>query len=137
MEPPQGRVLSPLLYSLYTHDCTATHNSNLLVNFVDDTTIIGLISDDEESAYRDEVNTLAQWCQSNNLSLNVNKTKELIVDYRRQERRHASSDINGDRVERISSFKFLGVHITENFTWTVHMDQVVKKAQQCLFSSDG
>jgi hypothetical protein len=31
-----------------------------------------------------EVRNLAVWCQDNNLSLNVSKTKELIVDYRKR-----------------------------------------------------
>ncbi len=41
---PQGCVLSPLLYTLYTHDCTATHSSNVIVKFADDKTVIGLIT---------------------------------------------------------------------------------------------
>ncbi len=83
---PQGYVLSPLLYSLYTHNCTATHSSNVIVKFADDTTVIGLITDNDETAYREEVSTLTKWCQENHLSLNIVKTKELVVDYRRQSR---------------------------------------------------
>ncbi len=61
----QGCFLSPLLYSLYTHDCTATHSSNVIVKFADDTTVIGLITDNDEMAYREEVSTLTKWCQEN------------------------------------------------------------------------
>ncbi|KAK6309885.1 hypothetical protein J4Q44_G00197660 [Coregonus suidteri] len=79
---PQGCVLSPLLYSLFTHDCVATHDSNTIIKFADDMTEVGLITGDDESAYR-EVSDLTVWCRSNNLSLNISKTKELIVDYRK------------------------------------------------------
>jgi hypothetical protein len=51
------------------------------------------------------------WCQDNNLSLNVSKTKELIVDYRTRKGEHAIH-IDGAVVERVESFKFLGEHIT-------------------------
>ncbi|KAL7878838.1 hypothetical protein AOLI_G00098120 [Acnodon oligacanthus] len=97
-----------------------------------DTTIVGLISDDNEEAYREQRSLLTLWCQENNFSLNVNKTKELIVDFRKQERVHTPITINGAMVERVSSFKFLGVHISEKLIWTEHTTQVVKKAQQCL-----
>ncbi len=59
---PQGCVLSPLLYSLYTHDCAATHSSNIIVKFADDTMVIGLITDNDEMAYRAEVSTLIKTC---------------------------------------------------------------------------
>ncbi|KAK3537985.1 hypothetical protein QTP70_026510, partial [Hemibagrus guttatus] len=49
---PQGCVLSPLLFSLYTNGCTSGHQSVKLLKFADDTTLIGLISDGNESAYR-------------------------------------------------------------------------------------
>jgi hypothetical protein len=53
----------------------AKHEPNTItIKFADDTTVVGLITDNDETAYR-EVRELAVWCQDNNLSLNVNKTK--------------------------------------------------------------
>ena len=70
------------------------------MKFADDTTIVGLITENDESAYREEVDTLTTWCQINNLSLNISKTKEMIVDYRRrQEEEHAPLYINRSVVE--------------------------------------
>ncbi len=122
---PQGCVLSPLLY---THDCTATHSSNVIVKFADDSTLIGLITDDNETAYREEVSTLIKWCQANHLSINIDKTKELVVDFRRQSREHTLIIIDKTPAERVNSFKFLCV-----LTCSAHTDAVLKKAHQCLF----
>ncbi len=83
---PQGCVLSPLLYSLYTHDCVSSHSSTSIVKFADDTVVLCLISNNDEAAYLDEVERLTSWCQDNSLSLNVSKTKELIVDFRKRQR---------------------------------------------------
>ena len=43
-----------------------------------------MLTDNNETAYREEVRDLAVWFQENNLSLNVSKTKELIVAYRKR-----------------------------------------------------
>jgi hypothetical protein len=126
-------VLSPLLYSLFTHDCIARHNSNTIITFADDTTVLGLITDNNETAYTEEVRDLAVWCQDNNLSLNVIKTKDMIVDYRKMRTRHTLILIDGAVVEQVESFKFLGVHITNNLSRSKHTKTVVKRARQSLF----
>ncbi len=102
-----------LLHSLYTHDCTATHSSNVIIKFADDTTVIGLITDNDEKAYKEEVSTLTKRCQENHLSLTIDKTP----------------------VERANSLKFFGVHITEDLTWSAHTDAVLKKAHSHSSSS--
>ena len=97
------------------------HDSNSIIKFADDTTVVGLITDNNETAYREVVRDLAMWCQGNNLFLNVIKTKEMIVDY------------YGAVVEQVESFKFLGVHITNKQTWSKHTKTAVKRAQENLF----
>ncbi len=79
---PQGCVLSLLLFSLYTNDCTSKDPSVKLLKFADDTTPISLIQEGDESAYKQEVKELAVWCSINNLELNTLKTVEMIVDFR-------------------------------------------------------
>nr|XP_020454802.1 uncharacterized protein LOC109959629 [Monopterus albus] len=69
----------------------------------DDTTVVSLITGGDESAYTDEVRALSKWCVDNNLSLNTRKTKEMLTDFR-----GGTGWINGDEVERVSTFKFPG-----------------------------
>ena len=92
---------------------------------------IGLITHDDETSYRETVRDLTVWCQENNLSLNISKTKELIVDYRK--RRAEQAPIHMDRavVEQVE--RFLGVHITKELFLATYINTFFKRAQQCLF----
>jgi hypothetical protein len=86
------------------------------------------------TAHREEVSSHRVCSQENNLSLNVNKTKELIVDFRKQQREQPPIHIEGIGVEKVESFKFLCVHITDKLKSSTHTDSMVKKAPQPLFN---
>lgn len=92
---PQDYVLSPLLFTLLTHDCTARFSSNHIIKFVDDPTVVSLIINNNDTLYRKEVEQLTRWCGKNNLSLNVEETKEMIPDFRRSSSEHPPVTING------------------------------------------
>jgi hypothetical protein len=89
------------------------------------TEVVGLITDNE-TTYREVVRDLIVWCQDN-LSLNMIKTKKMIVDYRKSRTEHAPILIDGAVAEQVESFKFLGVHINKQ-TWSKHTKTVVKRA---------
>ncbi|KAI5109546.1 gastrula zinc finger protein XlCGF28.1-like, partial [Silurus meridionalis] len=125
---------------VYTYDCVATSNSTTIIKFADDTVVVGLISNNDETAYLQEVKNLERWCQENNLLLNVSKTKELIMDFStKRERSYQPLNICGTPVERVDSFRYLGVHITQdlswsyNLTWSLNTSSITKKAQQHLY----
>jgi hypothetical protein len=77
MGAPKGCMLNPLLYSLFTHDCVAAHDSNTY-----HTMVVGMITGSNETAFTEV------WCKDNNLLLNISKTKELIVDYKERRAEH-------------------------------------------------
>ena len=81
---PQGCVLSPSLYTLYTYDCTSNDPSVHILKYADDTVIVGLIKQNED-AYRENIVSFGRWCKDNHLVLNVKKTKEMIFDFQKEE----------------------------------------------------
>lgn len=90
--------------------------------------MVGLIQDGDERAYREEVRLFADWCRTNNLVLNVEKTKEMVIDFRRNQPVHAPIHINGTAVEIVKNTKFLGVHVADNLSWDLHTSSLIKKA---------
>ena len=91
--------------------------SNTIIKFADDTTVVGLITDNNETAYREVV------IDNNNLSLNMIKTKEMIVDYRKRRAEHTPILIDWAVVEQVERFYNLGVHITNELSWSkTHQD---------------
>ncbi|KAK3517002.1 hypothetical protein QTP70_029966 [Hemibagrus guttatus] len=105
----------------------------LLLKFADDTTVIGLIQDGDESAYRQEIEQLAAWCSLNNLELNMLKTVEMIMDFRRYTPALPPLTIMNSTVPTVESFRFLGTTISQDLKWDTHIDSIIKKAQQRLY----
>src|SRR4029434_110081 len=130
---PQGCVLSPLLFSLYTNSCTSSHQSVKLLKFADDTTLIGLISVGEESAYRWEIDNLVTWCGQNNLELNALKTVEMVVDFRKNPAPPNPITLSDAPVDSVESIRFLGTIISQDLKWELNIISLTKKAHQRIY----
>ncbi|KAI4882104.1 hypothetical protein NFI96_000101 [Prochilodus magdalenae] len=140
-------AISTALHTALTHlDCQNSYVRMLFIDFsaafntvipsklISKLNHLGLIRDNDETAYRDEVQHLSTWCHDNNLTLNTQKTKEIIMDLRRsRSQAHPPFYISGAAVEQVTSFKFLGTHISSDLTWSLNSSVLVKKAQQRLY----
>lgn len=107
---PQVCVLSPLLFSLYSNNCTSIHQSVKLLKFIDDTTLIRLIFLEDESAYRWET----IWCRQNKLELNTLKTMEMLVDFRKDPAPRNPITLCDYPVNTAEHCCFLGTIITQD-----------------------
>ena len=129
---PQGCVLSPVLYTIYTNDFRSLHDSVSVIKFADDTAIVGLIYTDE-NLYRKTIADFQKWCGSNFLTLNVQKTKEMIVDFRKGQHQLADLHIDSQQIEQVQQYKYLGVTVNNKLTWSDHCQGLYKKINQRLF----
>ena len=59
---PQGTVLAPFLFVLYTADCRSTDESCPIVKFADDTELVGKISNNEDALYHKQIENFVNWC---------------------------------------------------------------------------
>ena len=80
-EAPQGCVLSPFVYTIYTNSCRSAYSNNHYFKYAQDTALVALLPDDETD-YRSDIDHFVSWGVANCLELNVVKTKELVINFR-------------------------------------------------------
>ncbi|KAF7655799.1 hypothetical protein LDENG_00050610, partial [Lucifuga dentata] len=77
-----GCVLSPLLFSLYTNDCQSHYEGWYVIKFADDSVIVSLLGTSNNS-HSPVVAMFSQWCDQSFLNINLLKTKEMSIDFRK------------------------------------------------------
>ena len=82
----------------------------------------------DELNYVKEIESFTEWCTENFLELNVNKTKEMVIDFRNKKTPITSIVINNEAVEVVSSYKYLGTVIDYKFNGTENSKLLYGKA---------
>ena len=122
-----------MLLGIYTNGLISFANNCYIIKYAEDTAILGLVTNNDETSYIAEIDHCTSWCEHNNLLLNSTKTKELIFDFRKCEQSYAPVIIGGSEVERVDKFKYLGTTIDNKLTWSDHFDTVLSKFHQRLY----
>ena len=104
--------------------------------FVDDTTISEILKKDRCSTIQLAVDEVQNWTETNLAELNEDKCKELRIDFSRNSNRSnmlAPITVNGKELEIVSHAKILGLTVSSDLKWTVHVEKIVSKATKRLY----
>ena len=118
---PQGTVKAPYIFALYTSDYRSSHELCPVIKFADDSAMVGLIKNDDHTHYEREP---ASWNTVIGIILNVSKTKETIIDFRRSRTSPTPISIKNCDVQRVNEYKYLGVIIDDKISWSSQIDIV-------------
>ena len=132
---PQGCVLSPLLFSIYTDSVRSDHPSLRLYKYADDMVILGLLDHDgRDDFYFQAINDFHNWCKANCLLLNIDKTKEMIFDFSRSHTATSDVLIDGKPIEKVECFKYLGTIFSDNLKWSDNSDYIFRKLKSRFYA---
>ena len=132
---PQGSVLGPLLFIIYTSDMWSGLE-NKLIAYADDATLAACIdSPNSRSHVADSLNRdltrINDWCKLWGMKLNPNKTQSMIISRSRTPNpQHPELSIDGTVLATCNSFKILGLTFDSKLTFEKHIRNVASGISQ-------
>lgn len=133
---PQGCILSPILFILYTNSMHSDYESVKIMKYADDTAIVGLLGSatGDDGVYLQAVEKAVAWCNENYLQLNKSKTKELRFDFRRKDSSQIEDlKIDGTSIEQVKEYKYLGVYIDDCLNFDNHTRNVYGRMRKRMW----
>ncbi|KAK7087818.1 hypothetical protein V1264_021822 [Littorina saxatilis] len=128
---PQGSVIGPALFLLYINDLPEglTSTSRL---FADDTLCHRIISSaSDKQALQEDLNRLAEWEQKWLMSFHPDKCQTLPVS-RKRNPTPCSYQLHGHTLSPVNEAKYLGVTLSHDLRWDIHILNITNKANQML-----
>lgn len=128
---PQGTKLGPWLFLLMVNELHALGLD--IWKFVDDITVLEVVPKGDHSHVKDAIDSLSVQSLSNDFELNEAKCKELRICFSKSPPNFDPVEINGKPLELVTSARILGLNVSSDLKWNIHVNQLVKKVSSRLY----
>ena len=130
---PQGTKLAPMLFAILVNRLADQWPARL--KYVDDTTVFEVVPRCSTSYLQFAVNDIRSFASDKGMRLNPKKCRELVINFLQYlPASPGMLHIDGSPVRRVETYKILGVHLSSDLTWNVHIEYIVRKASKRLYA---
>ena len=130
---PQGSILGPLFFLVYINDISNAIRCEISL-YADDTALYIPFNNcnklDRIAMVNHDLATLQLWSESWYMKFNAEKTKYMIFSTRNTD--VPDLYLGNTSIDRVDTYKHLGVHVSSNLSWKNHIENILCKNQRKL-----
>ena len=129
---PQRSVLGPLLF---INEVTTVISGNSEINlFADDIVLYRTIK--SQADFDQDINCVSSCISEKYLQFNINKCRQLFISQKRvYSLPPPSLLLNGQVLTQVNEYKYLGITITSNMSWSSHITNVCNKTRRQIIQT--
>ena len=125
---PQGSVLGPLLFLLYVNDLPGGVLSDCRL-YADDTLLCCDVEHPNDDRLQRDVSALESWSKKWQMPFNNRKCLHMQVGRQTPD---FNLFLNNESISTTTEIKYLGITLSEDMKWNVHVANTVKQANKTL-----
>ena len=124
------------MFLIYIDDITNgpfSHGTRIVL-YEDDILLYRTISTNSDYSYvQSDANTVQDWVNYNHMFLNPSKCKFMLISHKRNRMNNPPAiTVNGQMLETVSTFKYLGLLLTPDLSWSKHIEGICTKTKKIL-----
>ena len=128
---PQGTVLGPLLFLAFINDLPSNLSSNVRL-FADDCVVYRqIINEHDHISLQEDLHILEKWQDNWQLRFNTKNCFVMRLTHNRNVKLYPYK-LDGRLLESTKNHPYLGVCITDNLSWTAHINNITSSAYRSL-----